>query len=163
MGRKRTRLELSAAERARAEGLLGSCQDRRAAERLRVAVLAATGRHTLEDLARKAGRSRSTIQNWLEKFAGGGLESLLRREGAPGATSPVATAAVQTQLQAGLKARQWTSAAHIAAWLNEAFGIKRTRKSIYYWLKKNGWPAPGAKFQYRPIDRGPWQRKRKKV
>src|ERR1039458_63865 len=47
-------------------------RDRRTQERLRFALQAATGRHTLEGLAARLGRSRSTIQNWLDKFHAGG-------------------------------------------------------------------------------------------
>jgi transposase len=138
MGRRRTQLDLSAAERAAACQLLRSCQDRRAVERLRFTLLAATGRHTLEGLSRRLGRSRSTIQNWLGKFAAGGLESLLERDTSPGVSSPIAGQTVLKQLQAGLKAGRWTSAAHVAAWLREAHGIARSRKSIYYWFEKCG-------------------------
>ena len=137
MGRKRTHLELNATERAAAQRLLHTSPDRRAAERLRFALLAATGQHTLEDLARMLGRSRSTIQNWLGKFAAGGVEELLERDTSPGLASPVAMPKVQRQLQAGLKAGRWTSAAAVAAWLEESHGITRSRKSIYYWFAKH--------------------------
>ena len=138
MGRRRTQLDLSAAERAAAHQLQRSCHDPRAVERLRFALLGATGRHTLEELARMLGRSRATIQNWLGKFATGGMKALLERDTAPGVSSPLAGKKVQRQLQAGLKAGRWTSAAHVAAWLEETHGIRRSRKSIYYWFEKFG-------------------------
>jgi len=131
-------LDLSAAERAAAHQLQRSCHDPRAVERLRFALLGATGRHTLEELARMLGRSRATIQNWLGKFATGGMKALLERDTAPGVSSPLAGKKVQRQLQAGLKAGRWTSAAHVAAWLEQEHGIRRSRKSIYYWFEKWG-------------------------
>lgn len=117
--------------------------DARTAERVRFALLAATGRHTLEELAQRAGRSRSTIQNWVEKFSQGGLAGLLARDTAPGVASPLAARTIQQQLRSGLQAGQWTSAAQVAAWLKDVHGITRSRKSIYYWLEKFRLRAPG--------------------
>jgi transposase-like protein len=113
-------------------------------ERLRFALLAAEGRHTLEDLAERLGRARSTLQLWLDKFAAAGLAGLLERESPPGLRSPLGGVAVQAELQAGLRAGRWRSAEAIAQWLQAAHGITRARKSIYYWLKRNGWAAPRA-------------------
>jgi transposase len=138
MGRKRTLLNLSQAERTSAQRLLRSRSDPRTLERVRFALLGATGRHTLEELAVQVKRQRSTLQQWLGKFQAGGLAGLLERHTSPGVVSPVARAKVQRQLVAGLKAGRWTSAAHVAAWLQEAHGITRSRKSIYYWFEKFG-------------------------
>ena len=138
MGRKRTQLNLSPAERRAAQRLLSTGIDPRVVERVGLALLAATGLFTLEELATKVKRRRSTLQNWLGKFQTGGLAGLLERDTAPGVASPVAKATVQRQLQAGLKAGRWTSAAHVAAWLEETHGIRRSRKSIYYWFEKFG-------------------------
>ena len=144
MGRRRTQLELKARDHALAQRLAGMRSDPRTAERLRFALLAATGRHTLEELAVQVGRRRSTLQLWLAKFQAGGLAGLLERDAPPGARSPIATAKVQRQLRAGLKAGRWTSAAEVARWLAQTHGIERSRKAIYYWFAKHGVPAPGA-------------------
>ena len=85
----------------------------------------------MEELADQVGRRRSTLQTWLRKFQAGGLAGLLERDAAPGVSSPLGAARVQRQLQAGLQASRWTSAAHVAAWLEETHGISRSRKSIY--------------------------------
>jgi transposase len=122
-----------------------SATEAREQERLRFALLAASGQHTLEGLAQRLGRARSTLQLWLDKFNTGGLGSLLQRESPPGLLSPLASATVQAELKAGLKAGRWVSAQQIADWLEEAHGIQRARKSIYYWLNRNGWKAPGAR------------------
>jgi transposase len=50
----------------------------------------------------------------------------------------VAEPKIQEQLQAGLKAGHWRTAGQVAAWLQEAHGIKRATKSLYYWLGKVG-------------------------
>ena len=144
MGKPRTQLPLSAAQHAELNRRLRTVTDPRERERLQVALWAFSGRHTLEDLAEMADRSRATIQTWLDKFKAGGLPGLLERDTPPGSTSPLSRSRLHAQLKAGLAAGRWTSAQAISNWLNEAHGIQRARKSLYYWLKKNGWPAPGA-------------------
>lgn len=136
MGRTRTRLELGATQISQMQCTLQSTPDAREAERLRFALLAATGEHTLEDLARHAGRSRSTIQNWLEKYESGGLEGLLERNTPPGTVSPLGSPEIQQELSAGLINGRWTSAAQVAEWLKMRHNITRSRKSIYYWVKR---------------------------
>ena len=146
MGRKRTQLTLTPAEQTELARRLQTATDARQKERLRFVLMAAEGRHTLEELAERLGRARSTIQLWLDKFAAAGLAGVLERESPPGLLSPLGTATVQTELLAGLQAGRWRSAAAIADWLQTAHGITRARKSIYYWLGRNGWTAPGARL-----------------
>ena len=138
MGRKRTRLTMSRTERGTLVQLLRGSEDERARERAKVALWAATGRHTLEDLAQKAGRARATIQNWLDKYRAGGLAGLLERHTPPGSISPIGSAAVQAQLRVGLRAGRWRSASEVAGWLQNRHGIERARKSVYYWFAKLG-------------------------
>ena len=144
MGRGRTKLELSASQRAELVGQWRVVTDARDKERLQVVRRAADGSHTLDDLARLAGRARSTVQVWLDKFARGGIAGLLERDTPPGSTSPVGAAKIQVQLKAGLKAGRWRSAAEIAGWLHDDHGIERSRKSLYYWFNKSGVRASGA-------------------
>lgn len=145
MGRKRTALALSDAERAAARQGLARGEEPRRAERLRFALEAATGEYTLEELAQRLGRTRSTIQNWLRRFESGGLAGLLARGGGPGRVTPVARDPVHGQMLSGLKSGRWSSAAQVAEWLRTAHGIRRSRKSIYYWFQKHGVPAPSAR------------------
>lgn len=151
MGRRRTQITLSAAQRTELHRRLPVTEDRRQRERMQVALWASSGRHTLEDLASMAGRARATIQLWLGKFKGGGLPGLLKRDTPPGATSPLSSSKMQSQLKAGLKSGRWRSAQGMSDWLKETHGIHRARKTLYYWLKKEGWSAPGAR--QRPSDR----------
>jgi transposase len=138
MARKRTKLVMTEAEVAQLKAQIRAATDPRDKERLQVVNWATSGQHTLADLARLAGRARSTIQVWLDDFAAGGRRQLLDRQASPGKPSPVAKAKVQAQLQAGLKAGQWRTASQIAAWLKEVHGIERAAKSLYYWLGKVG-------------------------
>ena len=136
MGRKRTKLRLTTSELAQISGRIRATSDLRQRERLQFARLAATGRYTLEELATLGGRSRSTIQNWLVKFAAGGLEGLLERDTPPGRVSPIAQPAIQRQLTSGLRTGRRKTAAELAGWLKEHHGIRRKPKSIYYWMPK---------------------------
>lgn len=136
MGRRRTRLIVSARQQAELERWLRSGLDARSRERVQVVLWAATGKHTLEDLARRSGRVRATIQLWLGKFKRGGVAGLLKRGTPPGSISPIRAGRVQTQLRAGWARGRWRTAREVATWLREAHGIERARKSIYYWLAK---------------------------
>ena len=118
--------------------------DARDKERLQVILWAADGNRTLDDLARLTGRVRSTVQVWLDKFAKGGIAGLLDRDTPPGSVSPISTVKIQTQLRAGLKSGRWSSAAAVATWLSEVHGIRRSRKSLYYWINKTGECNSGA-------------------
>ncbi len=129
---------MNEAEAVQLRNLIRSATDPRDKERLLVVLWATGGQHTLEDLARLAGRARSTIQVWLDDFTAGGLARLLERAAPPGKASPVAQAKVQAQLQSGLKAGRWRTAGQVAAWLKAAHGIERAAKSLYYWLGKVG-------------------------
>ena len=129
---------MSAAAAAQLKDHIRAATDARDKERLQVVFWATSGQHTLAELARLAGRARSTIQVWLDDYAAGGLRQLLARAAPPGKPSPVAEPKVQAQLQAGLKAGHWRTAGQVAAWLKEKHGIERAAKSLYYWLGKVG-------------------------
>ena len=136
MGRKRTKLRLTTSELAQISGRIRATSDVRQRERLQFARLAATGRYTLEELATLGGRSRSTIQNWLLKFAQGGLEGLLERDTPPGRVSPISQPAIQRQLLSGLRTGHQRTATELARWLRQRHGIRRKPKSIYYWMAR---------------------------
>jgi transposase len=138
MARKRTKLGISPGVLIELKERLRTTSDLREKERLQVVLWSAQGRHTLEDLARLAGRARSTIQIWLDHFEAGGVDRVLERESPPGQSSPIGEPQVQAELKAGLKSGRWRTAGQVAAWLKEAHGIKRAAKSIYRWLGKAG-------------------------
>jgi predicted transcriptional regulator len=62
MGRKRTQLTLTPTQRTQLTQQLQAATEARQKERLRFALLAAEGRQTLEELAGRLGRARSTLQ-----------------------------------------------------------------------------------------------------
>jgi len=136
VGRKPTRLLVSTAQRAELLKRLRGGLDSRSKERLQVVLWATEGPHTLDEISRRAGRARSTIQLWIDRFVAGGIAELLRRNTPPGATSPIGSTKIQTELRNGLKADRWPSAAAVAKWLHDTHGITRSRKSLYYWFNK---------------------------
>jgi transposase len=136
MGRKRTKINLGASDLVEVRRRARAGEDARSRERLRFLLLAGDGEHTLEELAGLLGRSRATLQLWLEKFRAGGLPGLLERGTSPGVGSPINAQTVKAELTAGLAKGKWHTAAEVAAWLQTAHGIKRARKSVYYWLNR---------------------------
>ena len=136
MGRKRTQLTLTSEDRAAIARCLRAATGSRDQERARFALRAAAGTHTLEELARLTGRSRSTLQNWLARFLSGGLSALIRRDKAPGRQSRILETEIHSELRQGIQNRRWTTAQEIADWLQERHGVRMARKSVYYWLKK---------------------------
>jgi transposase len=138
MARKRTKLGVGPEVLSELKARLRATTDPREKERLQVVLWSTEGRHTLEELARLAGRARSTIQVWLDDFEAGGLVRLLERESPPGLSSPLGEPKVQQQLEAGLKVGRWRTAGQVALWLKETHGIERAAKSLYRWLGKVG-------------------------
>ncbi len=117
MGRRRTRLHISRSDKTDLQRCLRKSTHPRDQERLKTVLLASTGQYTLVELAKRLGRARSTVQLWLDKFARGGIEALLKRDTPPGSSSPLATRSIQSQLRAGLRCARWRSAEEIASWL----------------------------------------------
>ena len=107
-------------------------------ERLRTLLEAAQGTYTLDELAKRNRRSRSTIQNWLAKYQSGGIAGLLNHPKPRGTASPVGSEEIQNQLKQGVAQKRWRSAVDVAQWLKTEHGITRSPKSVYYWLAKNG-------------------------
>ena len=139
MARPNLKLTVSPAQKAVLETRFKAADDVRQRQRLQAILLATTGQHGYRDIAQIVGCATSTFALWLNKYLAGGLEELLRRETPAGLTSPIGDQKVQQELQAGLKAGRWRTAGQVAAWLQEAHGIKRAAKSMYRWLgKANG-------------------------
>lgn len=138
MPRAHLKLTVPPAVKAELEKRFKTTDDVRHRQRLQAILLAATGQHGYRDIAGIVGCATSTFALWLNQFMAGGIEGLLRRESPPGLTSPIAQPLVQRQLKEGLKAGRWRTAAQVAAWLEQAHGIKRAAKSIYRWLGKAG-------------------------
>lgn len=138
MARAHLKLTVLPAQKAELEQRFKATDDVRERQRLQAMLLATTGQHGYRDIAQIVGCATSTFALWLNKYLGGGVEELLRRETPPGASSPIGAAPVQQELVAGLKSGRWRTARQVAAWLQEAHGIRRAAKSMYRWLGKAG-------------------------
>jgi transposase len=139
MARPNLKLSVPPAQKAVLEKRFKAADDVGQRQRLQAILLATTGQHGYRDIAQIVGCATSTFALWLNKYLAGGVAELLRRETPPGLTSPIGAPQVQQELLAGLKAGRWRTAGQVAAWLQEAHGIKRAAKSIYRWLgKANG-------------------------
>lgn len=136
MGRKPSKLFSTAAKRAELQERLKTRLNAGSRQKIRAVLLAMDGEHSLDEIASLTGRARSTIQLWLKRYEDGGVALLLKRKAPMKSTSPIASDEIGRELAEGLKAGQWSSAAEIARWLEDVHGIKRARKSIYYWIKK---------------------------
>ena len=138
MARERTKLDLRAGRLAGLKRRLRSATDSEDRKRLQLLCWAATGEYTLAQLARKARRSRSTVQLWLDRFREGGVKRLLERKSPPGQTSPMALPEVRDQLHVGINIGLWSSVEQVRDWLISARGIRLTPKSIRRQLRKIG-------------------------
>jgi len=138
MPRAHLKLTVQPAVKAELEKRFKSTADVRRRQRLQAVLLATTGRHGYRDIAQIVGCATSTFALWLKGFLEGGVEGLVRRESPPGLSRPIGEPKVQEQLKEGLKAGRWRTAEQVAAWLEEAHGIKRAAKSMYRWLGKAG-------------------------
>src|SRR5271170_5052885 len=134
MARAHLKLTIQPEIKAELEQRFKAAEDVRHRQRLQAILLATTGQHGYRDIAQIVGCSPSTFGLWLNKFLAGGIAGLLRRETPPGSTSPIGLPQVQQELLAGLQSGRWRTAGQVAAWLEEAHGIKRAPKSIYRWL-----------------------------
>jgi len=138
MARAHLKLTVSPAQKAELEQRFKAAEDLRQHQRLQAILLATTGQHGYRDIAQVVGCATSTFALWLNKYLAGGVEALLRRAPAPGASSPIRQPEVQAGLQEGLKSGRWRTAGQVAAWLQEEHGLQRAAKSMYRWLGKAG-------------------------
>lgn len=138
MGRPRLHLTLSLADEQRLKELWKTTRDKPRRDRLLVIRLAASGGHTMEEIAEVVGCGRMTVYRCLNRLEQGGWEALLRRDKPGASKSPLQEPQVQQQLQAKLRAGDFRTAGQMSRWLEQALGIKRQPSSLYYWLKRCG-------------------------
>jgi transposase len=134
-GRKRT--EISSPDREEVERLLRATTNPREKERLIVARMAMSGKHTLAMMAEVVGRARSSIQIWLDKFETGGVAGLLDRKRPPGRDASL-SAQVQQEVKAQLAEGTWRTAQEFRHWLEQTHQINLSLAGCYYWLGKSG-------------------------
>jgi transposase len=138
MGRPYNRLVVDGPTRRELERRFRQVKDVRDRRRLETVRLACTGQHSLEQIADTVGCSRAAVQIWLDKFKREGLEGLLVRRKPGASKSPLQEPPIQRALGEELAAGNFRTAGQLARWLEQRFGVKRSAKSLYYWLKKCG-------------------------
>lgn len=138
MGRPYNRLVMDGPTRRELERRFRRSDDVRDRQRLEAVRLACTGQHSLEQIAETAGCSRAAVQIWLGKFKQAGLDGLLLRHKPGASKSPLQEPRIQKALGEELADGNFRTAGQLARWLDERFGVKRSAKSLYYWLKRCG-------------------------
>jgi transposase len=138
-GRPKLRLAMTSEQAVEVRRRYRETQDTRVKERCQAVLLAHGGQHTYEEIAQVVGRSRSTIQIWIQDFCKKGLASLLTHQGRGGGKpTKMRDESIQAELTSGLKEGRWMTGPEVRQWLLETYGIKRSMTSIYYWLGKLG-------------------------
>jgi transposase len=94
----------------------------------------------LAEIAEKIGSSRSAVQQWFDRYRGGGLKALLGGAQGKGPRSRL-TARSEAFLRAGLKEKRWRTAKEIHRALVRR-GLDIQPPTVYYYLRKlQGLPA----------------------
>jgi transposase len=104
-------------------------------ERLLAIKLLLDGNMTIEQVAKRVGRHRNSINDWIKLFRAGGLTRLLTRGQGRGRIGKM-TEKAKIELAEKLKAGVFRTARQAAAWLKEEHGIELKSNSIYYQLGK---------------------------
>jgi transposase len=134
----RTRRKLD--EQGQGQPLLERLRGQRAGwqrERLLAVKWGLEGELTLEQIAARLGRARSSIQQWFDAFRRGGVEALLslkRGKGPPSRLTAEMAQALARKLQAG----ECRRAADVHRWLLDTYGLKVQLASVYPYLKGLG-------------------------
>ena len=123
-------------------------KDVRTKERAQAILLASGGHHTYEEIAKTLGRSRSTVQRWIERFEKEGVGFFPARQGRGGGRpSPIQCPEVQQAIKQHLENATWRTAAEARQWLESEKGIRCSLSNMYYWLGK----LAGALKMPRPV------------
>ena len=139
IGHPKLRLAMRPEQAAEVRRLYRVTKDTRVKERCQAVLLAHGGQHSYQEISEVVGRSRSTIQRWIEAFCDEGLASLEVRQGLGGGKpSKMRDRRIQADLEKGLQKGRWMTGPQVQQWLYQTYGLKRSMTSIYYWLGKYG-------------------------
>ena len=93
------------------------------------------GKHTLEQIAKAVGRTRSRIIEWMRIVREEGLQDLLGRHQGRGRKAQVEGKAL-SGLRQGLRRGRWKTAQEAGQWLEARHGVALSDSGVRYWLKK---------------------------
>jgi len=106
-------------------------------QRLMALRLGLGGEHTLEQIGKAVGRSRSRIIEWMRVVREHGVAELLGLHQGRG-REPQVSGAVLKGLRHGLRRGRWKRAKEAGQWLEQRHGVTLTEGGVRYWLKKAG-------------------------
>lgn len=105
-------------------------------ERLQTVRLALAGDKGLKEIAQIVGRSRSTVQIWLDMYRQGGVEALMKEPGRGKGPKSRLHPQARRELQKKLVRGSFRRAEDIRQWLEGRFGIEVGVGAVYHYLKK---------------------------
>lgn len=108
-------------------------KDVRCKERLQVLYWLKTGQmKTIGEGAKRIGRFRDTVSDWLVKYETGGLEELLTRRAAPGSQSQIHGKVFKALKDRVNSPKGFNSYHDIQLWLKETFNLEVSYNTVFY-------------------------------
>lgn len=107
-------------------------------ERLLAVRFGLQGDLSLQEIARRVGRSRATIQSWFEAYRSGGIEQLCRRSSAKRGPRSRLHERAALDLRKKLAKGSFRRAEEARIWLESRFGIQARPVTVRAWLRKLG-------------------------
>lgn len=105
-------------------------------ERLQTVKLGLEGEKGLEEIAEIVGRSRSTVQLWIDLYREGGMGALLKEPGRGKGPASRLHPRARKELQKKLARGSFRRAEDVREWLEKRFGIQVGVGAVYHYLKK---------------------------
>jgi len=122
-------------ERAKVKELLkGKLKDWQR-ERLIALKMGFESHHSLESIGEIVERHRDTIQSWFERYRGGGIEALLKRNFV-GNNRNTCDEDIQAYIKKALQTARWNTAVEGQRDLEKHFGRSFKYATVWVWLKK---------------------------
>ena len=108
-------------------------KDGRRKERLQVLYWLKTGQiKTIGEGAKRIGRFRDTVSEWLVKYESGGMKELLTRRVAPGSQSQISGEAYEALKEKVSSPEGFNSYHDIQEWLKERFDLDVSYHTVFY-------------------------------
>ena len=109
-----------------------------ARERLLAVSHGLEGEMSLQEIADALGRSRATVQTWLDLYREGGVERLCGRSPTKVGRKHGLGAKAGKELRKKLAKGSFRRAEDVRAWLERRFGIERSTSTVRRWMGKLG-------------------------
>jgi transposase len=93
---------------------------------------------TLDEIAERMGRSRATIQSWLDSYRAGGVEGLEPADRSAAGRKPALDERAEREFRKKLAKGSFRTAAQARDWVESRFRVKRSAESVRRWMGKLG-------------------------